>query len=70
MGLIFAGRGRVISGRLANRCGSRFGTNAKLLLGDIGLISMQNDYLNRLPVFDEVNRDFKIQRRDGGKNVA
>ena len=28
--------------------------NAKLLRGDIGLISMPNDYLNRLPVFDEV----------------
>ena len=54
MGPIFAGRGRVISGRLPNRFGSRFGTNAKLLREDIGLISMPNDYLNRLPVFDEV----------------
>ena len=33
MGPIFAGRGRVISSRLANRLGSRFGTNATLLRG-------------------------------------
>ena len=33
MGPICAGRGRVISGRLANRLESRFGTNAKLLRG-------------------------------------
>jgi len=30
---IFAGRGPVISGRLSNRFGSRFGTNTKLLRG-------------------------------------
>ena len=33
MGPICAGRGRVISGRLANRLESRFGTNTKLLRG-------------------------------------
>ena len=42
----FAGRGQVISGRLANRFGSQFGTNTKLLLVVIGPISMPNDYLN------------------------
>ena len=31
-----AGRGRIISGLLANWFGSRFGTNAKLLRGVIG----------------------------------
>ena len=31
MGPNFAGRGWVISGRLVNRFGSRFGTNTKLL---------------------------------------
>ena len=40
------GRGRVISGRLANRFGSRFGTNTKLLRGDIGPISSPCDYLD------------------------
>ena len=33
MGPICAGRGRVISGRLANRLESRFRTNTKLLRG-------------------------------------
>ena len=45
---IFAGRGQVISGLLANR----FGTNPKLLRGDIGPIATPNDYLNT--VFDDV----------------
>ena len=45
---ISAGRGRVISGRLANRFGSRFGTNTKLLRRVIGPISTPNDYLNTL----------------------
>ena len=40
------GRGRVISGRLANRFGSRFGTNTKLLRGVIGPISSPSDYLD------------------------
>ena len=48
----FARRGWVISGRLANRFRSRFGTNTKLLLGVIGPISMPNDYLNA--VFHDV----------------
>ena len=52
MGLIFAGRGRVISGRLANRFGSLFATNTKLLLGVIGPVSAPNEYLNT--VFDDV----------------
>ena len=47
MGPIFAGRGRVISGRLVHRLGSRFGTNTKLLRGVIGPISKPNDCLNR-----------------------
>ena len=38
MGLILAGRGQFISGRLANRLGSPFGMNTKLLHGVIGLI--------------------------------
>ena len=46
MGPIFAGRGRVISGLLADRFGSRFGTNTNLLRGVIGPISTRNDYLN------------------------
>ena len=46
MGPHFTGRGWVISGRLANRFGSRFWTNTKLLLGVIGPISTPNDYLN------------------------
>ena len=51
-GPIIARRGRVISGRLANRSGrSRFGTNTKLLCGVIGPISTPNDYLNT--VFDD-----------------
>ena len=52
MGPIFGGRGRVISGRLANRFGSPFGTNTKLLRGVIGSVSTPNDYLNT--VFDDV----------------
>ena len=36
MGPFFAGKGWVISGRLANRLGSRFGTNTELLRGVIG----------------------------------
>jgi len=43
--------GQVISGRLANRFGSRFGTNTKLLLGVIGPISTPNDYLNTVLAF-------------------
>ena len=46
MGPISAGRGRVISGRLANRFGSRFNTNTKLLRGVIGPISAPHDYRN------------------------
>ena len=42
----FAERGLVISGRLANRLGSRFGTYTKLLRGVTGPISTLNDYLN------------------------
>ena len=38
MGQFFAGRGRVISGLLANWFGSRFGTNTKLLRVVIGPI--------------------------------
>ena len=38
MGQFFAGRGRVISGHLANWFGNRFGTNTKLLRGVIGPI--------------------------------
>ena len=52
MGPIFAGRGRVISGRRANTFGSRFGTNTKLLRGVFGPTSIPNDYLNT--VFDDV----------------
>ena len=52
MGPISAGRGRVISGRLANRFGSRFGTNTKLLPGVIGPISAPSDYLST--VFGDV----------------
>ena len=51
-GPISAGRGRVISGRLANKFGSRFGTNTKLLPGVIGPISAPSDYLST--VFDDV----------------
>ena len=40
------GRGRVISGRLANRFGSRFGRNTELLRGVIGPISSPSDYLD------------------------
>ena len=54
MGSIFAGRGRVISGSLANRLGSRFGTNSKLLWEVISPISTRNDQLNT--VFDDVVR--------------
>ena len=52
MGPIFGGRGRVISGRLANTYASRFGKNTKLLRGVIGLTSIPNDYL--YTVFDDV----------------
>ena len=53
MGPISVGRGRVISGRLANRFGSRFGTNKKLLPGVIGpTASAPSDYLST--VFDDV----------------
>lgn len=52
MGPISAGRGRVISGRLANRFGSQFGTNTKLLPGVISPISAPSDYLST--VFDDV----------------
>ena len=52
VGPISAGRGRVISGRLANRFGSRFRTNKKLLPGVIGPISAPSDYLST--VFHDV----------------
>ena len=52
VGPIFAGRGWVILGRLANKFRSRFGTNTKLFRGVIGPISALNDYLNA--VFDDV----------------
>lgn len=45
-GANFESRGRVISCRLANRVGSRFETNRKLLPEIIGPISTPNDYLN------------------------
>ena len=45
-GANFASKGRVISCRLANRVGSRFETNRKLLPEIIGPISTPNDYLN------------------------
>ena len=45
-------RGRVTSVRLANRFGTRFETNTKLLRGVIRPISTPNDYLNT--VFDDV----------------
>ena len=51
-GPIFGGRGRVISCCLANRFGSPFGTNTKLLRGVIGSIFTLNDYPNT--VFNEV----------------
>ena len=51
VGPIFGGRGQVISGHLANRFGSPFGKNTKLLRGVIGSISTPNDYLNT--VFDD-----------------
>ena len=35
----FVGRGRVISGGLANQLGRRFGANTKLVRGVIGTIS-------------------------------
>ena len=53
MGPISVRRGRVISGRLANRFGSRFGSNTKLLPGVIGpTASAPGDYLST--VFDDV----------------
>ena len=47
-GLIFAGRGQVISRRpdLEVDPGSRFGTNTKLFRGVFGPISKLNDYLS------------------------
>ena len=51
MGLIFVGRGWVISGLLADGFGSWFGMNTKLLHGVMGPISIPNDYLNT--VFDD-----------------
>ena len=45
-GANFASRGRPISCRLANRFGSRFVTNTKLLPEIIGPISTPNGYLN------------------------
>ena len=51
-GADFVGRGQVISGHLANRFGSGFRSNAKLLHGVIDPISVPNDYLNT--VFDDV----------------
>ena len=44
----FAGRGRVISGGLANQLGRRFEANKKLVRGVIGPISTSNDYLNTI----------------------
>ena len=41
----FAGSGQVILGRLANRFGSRFEKNKKLLCGVSGHLSTPNDYL-------------------------
>ena len=46
IGLIFAGRGQVVSGCLATTLGSRLGTNTKLLRGIVGPVSTPNDYLN------------------------
>ena len=51
MGPIFVRRGRVISGLLADRFGSWFGMNTKLLHGVMGPISTPNGYLNT--VFDD-----------------
>lgn len=52
MGWTFARRGWVTSFHLANRCGSRFVKNTKLLRGVTGPISTPNDHLNT--VFDDV----------------
>ena len=43
---IFVGRRRVIPSHVANKFGSWFGTNKKLLRGVNGPISTTNDYLN------------------------
>ena len=43
---IFVGRRRVIPSHVANKFGSWFGTNEKLLRGVNGPISTTNDYLN------------------------
>ena len=51
-GADFVGRGQVISGHPANRFGSGFGSNTKLLHKIIDPISVPNDYLNA--VFDDV----------------
>ena len=56
-------RGRIISGRMANRFGSRYETNIKILRGVIGPISTTNDYL--ITVFDEV-----VNLRGGCRNNA
>ena len=44
VGPIFAGRGQVISGHLANRIESRLGMNTTLFFRVIGPISMPNDH--------------------------
>ena len=51
VGPISAGRGRIISGHLAYRFGSPFGTNTKLLRGVIGPMSTLNDHVlkNSIP---------------------
>ena len=51
IGPIFAERGRVISGRLANRFGSQLELNTELLRGVVHPISTPNDYRNT--VFDD-----------------
>ena len=51
-GADFVGRERVISGHPANRFGSGFGLNTKLLQKIIDPISVPNDYLNT--VFNDV----------------
>ena len=49
MGPIFAGRGRVILGLLADRFGSRFKTNTTILRDVIGPISTRN-YLSKYSI--------------------
>ena len=48
----FVGRGRVISGGLANQLGRRSEANTKLVRGVIGSISTSNDNLNT--IFDKL----------------